>query len=207
MHFFKILAAVLLLSSPALAAVPLVAADEPAPTDSGPQKLGFFIGTGYLGSPGANGAAVDLGVRLGLGRHFAFSFDIGYGMITATASPIVHDRWWLIPTMAFVIPAGRVRFDLGTGIGIGTSSGYTDMADFAAAPFMPSWAFQLVPVIRGHAMATTAINRRVDLFVRLDVASLLLDGNSIGIRDGNPNPGLIDTMWVNLWLGVQFRAL
>ncbi len=178
---------------------------ELTPVDPGPQKLGVFLGLGYLGSPGASGSAVNAGVRLGLGRHAALGFDLGWGLITA--SPIVHDRWWLMPTVAFVIPVGRVRFDLGAGVGLATSSGYSDIAEFLGAPFMPDWAFQLVPAARGHGMATVQLTDTFDGFARLDVGSLLLDGNTIGFRDGNPRPSIMDTMWINLSLGVAFRLL
>jgi hypothetical protein len=194
------------LTSTAFAEPQLTAPVEPSLEEPGPQKLGVFAGIGYLSAPGgAHGSAFNAGIRLGMGRHAALGFDLGWGLVTA--SPIVHDRWWLMPTVAFVIPAGRVRFDLGAGLGLATSSGYDNMDDFAAAPFMPVWAFQLVPAARAHAIATMQLNSRLDGFARLDVGSLLLDGNTVGFRDGNPRPGIMDTMWINLSLGVSFRLL
>ncbi len=56
-------------------------------------------------------------------------------------------------------------------------------------------------------MATMQLNNTIDVFTRLDVGSLLLEGNTIGFRDGNPRPGIMDTMWINLSLGVSFRLL
>lgn len=170
-----------------------------------PQKLGLFVGAGYLGSPDTHGAAMGAGVRLAMGRHLALSFDLGYGVVGNAAT--VQDRWWLIPSVALVIPVGRVRFDIGAGVGLGTCSGYSDWRDFAEAPFMPTWAFQLAPAARGHVVASVKVRRNLELFARVDVASLLLDGNAIGFRDNNLQPGARDTMWVNLWLGFQFGLL
>lgn len=191
----------------------VAAASEPVlttPIDSSaveaaPQKLGVFVGLGYLAAPGANGSAASAGIRLAMGRHAALGFDLGWGVISA--KKVVHDRWWLMPTLAVVIPVGRVRFDLGAGLGFATASGYDDINQFAGAPFSPVWAFQLVPAARGHLMGTMQLNQTFDAFARLDVGSLLLDGNSVGLRNGNPNPGLMDTMWMNLSLGVAFRLL
>ncbi len=172
--------------------------------EPGPQKLGVFVGLGYLGAPGSHGSAFSSGVRLALGSHVALGFDLGWGLI---AAPVVYDRWWLMPTVACVIPAGRARFDLGVGAGLATSSGYDSLGKFAAGPFMPDWAFQLVPAVRGHAMASMPLSKNLDGFVRLDVGSLVLGGNTIGFRDGNPNPSVMDTLWLNLSLGVAFRLL
>jgi hypothetical protein len=200
------LLAAVLTTTVAAAAEPQVSAPVDSSTEEkGPQKLGVFAGIGYLGSPGAHGSALTAGVRYAMGRHAALSFDLGYGVITA--SPIVHDRWWLMPAVAFVIPAGRAKFDLGVGAGFATSSGYDNMDQFLAEPFMPVWAFQLVPAVRGHAIASMQLNDTFDAFARLDVGTLLLDGNTIGLRDGNPRPGIMDTMWLNLAVGVSFRAL
>ena len=69
------------------------------------------------------------------------------------------------------------------------------------------WAFQLAPAVRGHGIATIQLNSHFDAFARLDVGSLLLEGNTIGIRDGNPRPGIMDTLWINLSLGLSFRLL
>lgn len=204
MKTFTLLSAVLL-STVAAAEPQLVEPIDLSPTDPGPQKLGVFLGVGYLGSVGASGSAANAGVRLSMGGHVALGFDLGWGL-TAAAN-IVHDRWWLMPTVAFTIPVGRVRFDLGAGVGLGTSSGYSDVEEFAAAPFMPDWAFQLVPAVRGHALASMQLNSKFDVFARLDVGSLLLEGNTIGFRDNNPRPGVLDTFWLNLSVGVSFRLL
>lgn len=188
-----------------LAVLALTLTAAVAAADDSSQKLGLFAGAGYLGGAESHGGALNAGVRLATGRHFAFSFDLGYGLINTPRS--AQDRWWLIPSAAFVVPLGRTRIDLGAGLGLGASSGYSNWADYGDAPFDPSWAFQLVPTARGHAMVTTSVSRRLELFARLDVASLLLDGNKIGLREGNPRPTLADTLWINLWLGVQLGVL
>jgi hypothetical protein len=117
-----------------------------------------------------------------------------------STSPGVQDRWWVIPAAALVIPAGRLRFDLGAGVGVGTSSGYGSWSDYVAGPFSPVWHYT-VPVFREHVTAATDLTRNLDGFVRVDVASLLLIGSS------GPYGGGMDTTWVALWLGVDFRLL
>jgi len=39
----------------------------------------------------------------------------------------------------------------------------------------------------------------------VDAGSLLLGGNSVGIRSGNPTPGPMDTTWLGLSMGVRYR--
>ncbi len=170
-----------------------------------PQRVSFLLAAGYLGSPGANGAFVSTGLRIGLGRHAAFGFDFGYGLMDA--SPVIHDRWWLMPSMAAVFPIGPVRLDVGFGFGLGTASGFADWDTFIRGPATHGWAFQVVPAIRGHLMGSTTLSRDLDAFVRLELASLLLDGNSFGFRDGNPNPTVTDTTWLSLSVGFAFGAM
>jgi hypothetical protein len=191
----------------------IAAADKPqAPTQPDPsaRTLGIFATVGYLGSPGASGGATNLGVRWGLNRHLALSADYGYGLIGAAgavqdANHRVQDRWWIMPAVAWLIPTSRVQLDLGAGLGFATASGYPSLSSFGAAPFGPAWAFQLAPAVRAHAVAAVPLTRDVDLLARVDAGSLILGGNSIGIRSGNPNPGLMDTTWLLLSLGVRYR--
>jgi hypothetical protein len=112
-----------------------------------------------------------------------------------------------VPTVAGVARAGRVRFDVGAGLGLGASSGYASFSAYAAAPFSPVWAFQLVPVARGTVVAAMPLTTTTLGFVRLDVASLLLSGNSLGFRAGNPDVGLASTSWLCLALGAEIGAL
>jgi hypothetical protein len=96
---------------------------------------------------------------------------------------------------------------MGAGIGLGAASGYTSGADYAAAPFSPVWAFQMVPAARLHAGLSTRLSRGLELFVRTDVAALVLSDNSLGSRVGNSSPALADTTWVDLLAGVRFGLL
>ena len=171
----------------------------------GDKTLGLFVGAGFLASPGQAGGGFELGLRLGLGRWAALGFDVGYGLLGA--APAVQDRWWLMPTAALVIPAGRLKVDLGAGLGLGASSGYTTWSAYVKGPFDPVWAFQLVPAIRGHAAVSLELTRRTAVFARLDVASLLLMGSTIGYRNGNAGAGPTDTLWIGLWVGALIRLL
>jgi len=161
-------------------------------------RLGLQAGVVGLASPGAYGSALGAGLRLRIGSHFAASVDLGYGL--AGASPGLQDRWWLFPAVAGIIPAGRLRFDLGAGFGVATSSGYVSWAGYEAAPFGPIWHFT-VPAVRAHLAAALPIAHWLDLFARLEVVSLLLVGPP------HPDAELMDTLWIGLWLGVQYRLL
>jgi hypothetical protein len=170
-------------------------ADAPAPVDPHASTLGLFAGAGYLGSPGASGGAFLTGLRLGVGEHFAGSVDLGYGLLSAPST--IQDRWWVIPAAALVIHTGTVRLDLGVGAGVGTSSGYTTLSAYAAEPFTPLWHYT-VPAARAHLGASVPLTRSLDLFARADVASLLFVGSE---------PGVMDTTWLALWIGVTPRLL
>lgn len=172
-------------------------ADDSVATRAPPVEhdLGLIAGLGALGSPGASGGAFLAGLRLGIGRHFAVSADVGYGLLTAP--PTIQDRWWVIPSAALVIPAGAVRFDFGAGAGVGTSSGYLSWSDYDARPFTPVWHYT-VPAVRVHAAGAFAVARNLDLFVRADVASLLAVGSQ---------GAAMDTTWFALWVGVEPRLL
>jgi hypothetical protein len=160
-----------------------------------PHSVALFAGLGALGSPGAVGGAFLTGLRLGVGRHFAASLDLGYGLLTA--APTIQDRWWVIPSAALVIPAGSLRLDLGSGAGVGTSSGYVSWSDYDARPFTPVWHYT-VPAVRAHATLAMQAARDLEVFARVDVASLLSVGSPAGA---------MDTTWVALWLGVEPRLL
>ena len=168
---------------------------RPAPAAEHATKLGLFAGAGYLGSPGAEGGAFLAGLRLGVDRHFAASLDLGYGLLSA--APTTQDRWWLIPAASLVIPVGKVRFDVGAGAGVGTSSGYVSWSDYAARPFTPVWHYT-VPAVRGHVTAAMELTPSLEVFARADVASLLTVASQAQATD---------TTWFALWLGVQPRLL
>ena len=170
-----------------------------------PQQLGIFLGGGYVGSPGLSGIVLASGIRYLPMKHLALSFDLGYGV--EARNPDVQDRWWLIPSVAFTLPAGPVQLDLGVGLGLGATSGYTTFSAYVAAPFNPIWAFQLVPTVRAHAVAAMTLTKTVDLFARFDLATLVLGGTSIGSRVGDPHRPASDRIWYDFVVGVQFRIL
>jgi hypothetical protein len=183
---------------PAVASEPAPAAppadiDRSAAAAAHDWNLGLFAGAGVLGSPGATGGAFLTGLRLALGRHFAASVDLGYGLITAP--PTIQDRWWVIPSAALVVPVGPVRLDVGAGVGVGTSSGYLSWAGYDARPFTPVW-HATVPAVRAHVTTAIAASRGLDLFARADVASLVSAGSPAGATDAT---------WFALWIGVQPR--
>jgi hypothetical protein len=201
---------VLLVASPALLSLaPRAArAEDAAGSPEGaraPQRLGVTVATTYLGSGAGSGAAVSSGLRLALGRHFALGADLGYGLLGTPSA--TQDRWWILPSVAWVIPAGDARIDVGAGLGLGAASGYASFGDYTRGPFSPAWAFQLVPAARVHLMAAMPLGRDVDVFARLEVAALVLSGTELGSRHGNANPDAADTTWFDLGAGVQFRWL
>jgi hypothetical protein len=181
-------------------------ADEPA-LDQAPgwvetrhaDRLAAFVSAGYLGSASTYGAAIDTGLRLELGTHLAASLDFGYGLVGASV-PTMQDRWWLIPSLAVVVPVGGLRIDLGAGLGVGTSSGYAHASDYFDAPFVPRWHYT-VPAVRAHAIAAHAVSRKVDVFLRADFASLV----ATGPLSGHASFG--DTTWFGLYLGLQHGVL
>jgi hypothetical protein len=177
----------------------VASADEAVTTATAPEpepkKLAFLIGAGSLNSPGASGGALWTGLRVALGRHFAASTDLGYGLVGT--APSAQDRWWLIPALAMVIPTGPVRVDVGLGAGVGTSSGYPAWSNYLHAPLTPTW-HDTVPIVRAHASAGMEIKRNVDVFARAEVASLLF---------AKPHDGTLDTLWLSFWVGLQVGIL
>ena len=168
----------LLLLASGLAVATAARADQPPPEagiyhENLDPTLGLQAGVVGLASPGAYGSALGAGLRLRFCSSFAASVDLGYGL--AGTSPGLQDRWWLFPAVAGIIPAGRLRFDLGAGFGVATSSGYASWAGYDAAPFGPIWHFT-VPAVRAHFAAALPIAHRLHLFARLEIVSLLLVG-------------------------------
>jgi hypothetical protein len=192
-----------------LLATRLASAETGTPTlelEPAPQKLGLSAATSYLGGAAGSGVALSSGLRLGLGTHVALSADIGYGVVSARSA--TQDRWWIMPAIAWAVnPAENVRLDVGAGLGLGSSSGYASLADYARGPFSPTWAFQLVPAARAHVMAAMPFGHGVDVFLRTETAALLLSGTQVGFRNGNPSPTPADTTWFDIGAGVQFRVL
>jgi hypothetical protein len=175
---------------------------EPRPPK---EKLSLFFDGGTMGSGAGNGAAVESGLRLALGHHVATSLDLGYGVLHGSGG--TQDRWWIMPSLAGVLHARDVRFELGAGAGLGASSGYASDSAYAAGPFAPTWAFQLVPAARAHFTAAYPIAHDARAFARLEAATLILDGTSIGFRNGNANAPWRDTTWAGLSIGVDVGLL
>jgi hypothetical protein len=195
---------VVLLGSSLAAADPADASLSLAAPAAKPQRLGLFAGLGFLEDGGRSGAAFLAGLRYSLSTHVALGFDLGWGAMVGRAN--AQDRWWLIPSIAVVVPTRHVRFDLGGGVGLGDAAGYPGWSSFAAAPFEPAVAYQLFPVVRAHAVAAVALSRGLDAFLRLDVGTVVLD-DAVGIRTGVYEPGLVTTSWIDLSIGCQFRLL
>ncbi len=155
-------------------------------------NVSLFAETGYLASPGANGAAFAIGARFAFTRHLALSTDLGYGVLAASSGPTIQDRWWIMPSLSYVVPAGRIRLDLGAGIGLGASSGYRSWSTYVDAPFAPVWAYQLMPTVRVHAVASYDVSPRSSVFARLEGAKLLSSGS---------DSAWMDTTWATLSIG------
>jgi hypothetical protein len=170
---------------------------DSAPPPASP-KVSIFAATGWLASPGENGAAFEAGMRFGLGRRLALSFDLGYGVLAAASGSTIQDRWWLMPALAYVASAGKVRLDVGAGFGLGASSGYASWPAYAAEPFTPKWAYQLMPTARAHAVAAIDLGPKLGVFARLEAAKLLVSG-----ADGT----MTDTAWATLSVGAAATIL
>ena len=174
--------------------VPPVPLDNRARSTRRTWNLRAFVGADYLAASGANGAALSAGLRAGVSKYFAASLDLGYGLLGA--SPGIEDRWWLIPSVALVVPAGRVSFDFGAGVGVGTVSGYSSWSDYVARPFGPDWHFT-VPAVRVHAIVALPLSPELALFARVEGASLL------GVSEYYN----ADAFWFGLSLGLAVRLL
>jgi hypothetical protein len=161
----------------------------PAPEAAEAHRFAFFAGATYLESAGTSGGALSAGVRLSLGSHLAASADLGYGLLGAPVG--IDDRWWLIPSIAWVVPLGGASLDLGAGLGVGTVSGYASWSDYLAAPFTPVW-HTTSPATRLHLGVAVPFTRKVDLFARMEAASLLASGTAAK-----------DDVWGGFWVGFQ----
>jgi hypothetical protein len=171
-----------------------VAADDATSRARRAPSLDLFAAPGYLGSPTGCGGDVTLGARLGLLSHLATSLDLGYGLLSTRAD--AQDRWWAIPSIALVIPAGRATFDLGAGVGVGTASGYDSWSFYFAHPFGPGWHYT-VPAAQAHLLGALSLTPQVGLFARLDAGTLL----------GVTGASLADTTWYGLAVGIRTRLL
>ncbi len=172
-------------------------------------ELALVGGVAALGSPGEIGLAFALGTRLALGRYSAVRFDIGYGVTGGSRS--LEDRWWLVPSFVAVIPIEHIRVEVGAGVGVATSSGYTDFDAFVRDPFEDDWAYQLVPAVRGHLGLWLELEEGIDAYVQIDAGGLLTAGNDIGLRvgpdDGAGIPSDAQLVWATLTVGTSHDLL
>jgi hypothetical protein len=180
----------------------LATATAPARAEA-PQKLGVLVAASYLGNGVAGGVALSSGVRFAMGEHVALSAQLGYGVLSGPAT--TQDRWWMLPTIAWVLPADPVRVDVGVGLGLGASSGYDSFAGYLRAPFSPTWSFQLVPAALAHIMTMTSLGRRVDVFIRVEAVTLLLLDSNIGFRTLRGPVGPADAVCFDTGAGLQLR--
>jgi hypothetical protein len=165
---------------------------QPVPAP-GASPLGVWVGGDFLLDANAGGASLVAGLRYQPFAHFSVSFDVGYGLLAGP--PGVEDRWWAIPSVAFVNRLGPTTFDCGAGFGVGTVSAYSSLSSYVAQPFDPT-SHTTAPALRLHAMVIVPRTPGLDLFARLEVATLLASGSSWS-----------DALWAGVSLGVQFHLL
>jgi hypothetical protein len=159
------------------------------PTKPAPKRhLAWTLGAAEIGSAGENGAAFTVGILFRPIRFLQTSVEFGYGLLDGARGP--EDRWWVMPTLALVIPAGRMSFDLGGGVGSGTVSGYQTWPSYFAHPFDPCWHIT-EPAVRGHLGFSVPLTGSIDLWGRADVGTIVA-----------PAPAS-DTQWHGLTIGVQ----
>lgn len=185
------------------AALTALGTEQPLPAEAPPPdtRLQLFVALGALGAAPGVGTSLEGGLRFRAAKHLAVSFDLGYGVLGTTNA--MQDRWWLTPSVAATFGDRRVRLDLGAGLGLGASSGYLSWGTYFDAPFDPEWAFQLVPLVRLHAQAAARVSPSVELFVRLEAAALIVEGNTLGLRHGNDRPQFAALTWLSLSFGAQ----
>ena len=187
----------------------VASADDPdhtvAEKKEEPTKLSLFTSAGFLTTSGGNGGALATGVRYAVGSHFALGFDLGYGLMSTEGSAhgAMQDRWWLVPSMAVVLPTrvGKfpLTFDIGAGLGLGTASGYASWNEYTSHPFSADWEFQLEPAVRAHAIAAIAVSPSLEIFTRAEAAALVLPHGS--------SDSVTDSTWLMFSIGTRFRLL
>jgi hypothetical protein len=159
-------------------------ATEPSPR----RHFAWTLGAVEVASAGQNGGALAVGLVYRPIRFVQASVEFGYGLLDGARGP--EDRWWVMPALAVVIPAGRMSFDLGGGVGSGTVSGYQTWPSYFAHPFEPCWHIT-EPAVRGHLGFSVPLTRLIDLWARADV------GNIVATAPAS------DTAWHGLTIGVQ----
>lgn len=177
-----------------LAASSIAQAEVHGPTS---ERIGVVGGAALLASDTGAGLAFDLGTRLELDTTHALSFRIGYGVLVGERE--TQDKWWILATYGghFTLAEG-LRLELGGGLGAGAVSGYEDVDAFIAAPFDPTWAYQMLPAATVHTRLWWQAGE-VSCFASAELGALM-DVPGLGVREGSARQAG-DLMWFTLSLG------
>lgn len=161
------------------------------------ERIGVVGGAALLGSDTGAGLAFDLGARLELNATHALSFRIGYGVLVGERE--TQDRWWILATYGGHIPlTPELRLELGGGLGAGAVSGYENLDAFIAAPFDPTWAYQLLPAATVHTRLWWEV-AGVSAFVGAELGAVM-DVPGLGVREGSARQAG-DLMWFTVSMG------
>ena len=161
------------------------------------ERIGVVGGAALLGSDTGAGLAFDLGARLELNATYALSFRIGYGVLVGESE--TQDRWWILATYGgHLTLAEGLRLELGGGLGAGAVSGYEDVDAFIAAPFDPTWAYQLLPAMAVHTRLWWEASD-VSCFASAELGALM-DVPGLGVREGSAAQAG-DLMWFTVSVG------
>ena len=160
-------------------------------------RIGVAGGAALLGSDTGAGLAFDLGARVELDSTHALSFRIGYGVLVGERE--TQDRWWILATYGgHLALAPGLRLELGGGLGAGAVSGYDHLDAFIAAPFDPTWAYQLLPAATVHTRLWWEAGN-VSFFVGAEFGALM-DVPGLGVREGSARQAG-DLMWFTVSVG------
>ena len=160
-------------------------------------RIGVVGGAALLGSDTGAGLAFDLGARVELNATHALSFRIGYGVLVGERE--TQDRWWILATYGgHLTLAQGLRLELGGGLGAGAVSGYDDLDAFIAAPFDPTWAYQLLPAMAVHTRLGWETGD-VSCFASAELGALM-DVPGLGVREGSAAQAG-DLMWFTMSVG------
>jgi hypothetical protein len=132
-----------------------------APTRTPPAPMPYFVGggLGYAAEPvhdaplgqsfGLGGAAVSVLFGYSISRYFALSADADVGELASSSSiaSVKATHWQVVPGIRFM-PPGRLRFVLGTGLGLEATTVTVDPRDvkqpaMKATALTPSWVSYL----------------------------------------------------------------
>jgi hypothetical protein len=100
----------------------------------------------------------------------------------------------------------RRPLSIGAGVRLGATSGYADVDTYLRAPFDPVWSSRLAPTVRAHAAFLARWSDDCDGRVRFELADVIVDGNTIGVRAPSPQRVSGDATWMLVSLGVAIRT-